>query len=268
MRRHSISFFLVLALAIPAGAQSTKDRLIRLQTQVETLQQQMTAMQRSFDERMGVMRSLVEQSTDNVNKMAGTLGRLEKTLTTQSAESGDKVDQVSQQVQSLQDAVDELKTRVARLSQQLEDLEAARANIGAAAPVPDAAAAPPADVLYKNALADYTAGRYELAMQQFNDYLKFYRTGELAGNAQFYLADIYFRQQNYQEAIRGYDIVLEQYPGGNKAAAAHLKKAYALLELGRRDDGVRELRALITRYPKTVEATRARERLRKLGPAA
>ncbi|MGH9580488.1 MAG: tetratricopeptide repeat protein, partial [Terriglobales bacterium] len=158
MIRKSIPLlFALLLAALPSSAQSTKDRLIRLQTQVETLQQQMTAMQRSIDERMGVMRNLVEQSTDNVNKMASTLTRLEKTLTTQSTEAGEKVDQVSQQVQSLQDSVDELKTRVARLSQQLEDLQAARSNIGEAAPVPDAAAAPPADVLYKNALADYNA---------------------------------------------------------------------------------------------------------------
>jgi TolA-binding protein len=59
--------------------------------------------------------------------------------------------------------------------------------------------------------------------------------------------------------------VLEQFPGGNKAAAAQLKKGYSLLELGRKDAGVRELNALIQRYPRTIEATQARERLHKLG---
>ncbi len=59
--------------------------------------------------------------------------------------------------------------------------------------------------------------------------------------------------------------MLEQFPGGNKAAASQLKKGYALLELGRKDAGIRELNALIQRYPRSIEATQARERLKKLG---
>ena len=42
--------------------------MVQLQTQVQQLQEQMTAMQRSFDERMGVMKNLVEQDTDAINK--------------------------------------------------------------------------------------------------------------------------------------------------------------------------------------------------------
>jgi TolA-binding protein len=40
-----------------------------------------------------------------------------------------------------------------------------------------------------------------------------------------------------------------------------------LIELGKQDDGVTELRHLIQRYPKSNEALQARERLRKLGVA-
>jgi hypothetical protein len=47
--------------------------MVQLQTQVQQLQEQMTAMQRSFDERMGVMKNLVETDTDAVNKLATAL---------------------------------------------------------------------------------------------------------------------------------------------------------------------------------------------------
>ena len=67
--------------------------------------------------------------------------------------------------------------------------------------------------------------------------------------------------------MQAYNKVLDQYPGGNKTAAAQLKKAYALLELGQRDAGVQELRSLISRYPKSPEALQARDRLTKLGAA-
>jgi TolA-binding protein len=38
-----------------------------------------------------------------------------------------------------------------------------------------------------------------------------------------------------------------------------------LLELGKQDDGVQQLRHVIQRYPKSNEALQSRERLRKLG---
>ena len=225
---------LALAIAAPAQAQSTKDRLIRLQTQVEALQQQMTLMQQSFDERMGVMRTLAEQSTDNIAKMSAAVGRLEKTLTEQSAQQGERTEQVSQQVQALHDALDELKARVAKVSQQLDAMEQARANIGTTAPTTPPADAPPPDVLYNNALRDYNAGRMDLASQQFSDFMRFYSTEELAGNAQFYLADIDYRQKNFERAVQGYDAVLEKYPEGTRCAAPCSRRGSPCSTWGRR----------------------------------
>jgi len=68
--------------------------------------------------------------------------------------------------------------------------------------------------------------------------------------------------------VQSYDQVLQNFPSGNKAASAQLRKGFALIELGKQDDGVSELRHLIQRYPHSNEALQARERLRKLGVAA
>ena len=63
-----------------APAWGVSKEMVQLQTQVQQLQEQMTAMQRSFDERMGVMKNLVEQDTDAVNKVAAALNGLQTTL--------------------------------------------------------------------------------------------------------------------------------------------------------------------------------------------
>ena len=52
--------------------------IIQLQTQVQQLQEQMTAMKQSFDERMGVMKNLVEQNTDAANKTTAAINSLQK----------------------------------------------------------------------------------------------------------------------------------------------------------------------------------------------
>src|ERR1035441_1827784 len=85
---------------------------------------------------------------------------------------------------------------------------------------PAASQAPKPDSLYKQALTDYNQGKYDLSSQEFTEYIKYYSNTDLAGNAVFYLADIEYRQGNFEAAARDYDKVLEQYPGGTKAAAA------------------------------------------------
>jgi len=266
----SLLALLGLWCALPAFGVSKE--IVQLQTQVQALTDQMARMQQSFDERMGVMKNLIEQTTDNMNKVTGAVNELQKTLSQQNSDIGGKVDQVSTQVQALHDSLDEMRARLNKLSTQLDQLAAQQQNLPSQAPgvqpgvQPGAAAvqAPPAEVLYNGGLRDYNAGKYDLASQEFNDYLKFYPTTDLAGNAQFYLGEIAYRQGNFQGAIQAYDTVLKQYPGGNKSAAALLKKGYALIELGQRDAGVHELNSLIARYPRSVEAAQARERLRQL----
>jgi TolA-binding protein len=60
---------------------------------------------------------------------------------------------------------------------------------------------------------------------------------------------------------------LQSFPDGNKAAAAELKKGYALVELGQKDDGIAALRHVVQRYPRSNEALQAKERLHKMGVA-
>ena len=280
--RNKLSALLITAFFLtnvhPAFAVSKE--IIQLQTQVQTLSDQVSRMQQSIDERLGVMRNLVEQSADSVNKMSVAVTDLQRKTQAQSTETDSKLEQVSGQIQSLHDTVDELKARLAKITKQLDDMQQSGQNLAAGQPTasagsgplapvpgnqPAPAAAPPADALYNNALRDYNAGKYDLSSQEFGDYLKYYGTTDLAGNAQFYLADIEYRQGNFDAAVKDYDKVLEEYPGGTKAASAQLKKGYALLELGQREAGVRELNSLIARYPRSIEASQARDRLKRLG---
>ena len=257
----------MFAGTLPAWGVSRE--IVQLQTSVDSLQQQMTQMKQSFDERMGVMKNLMEQNTDTINKVGAAINTLQTTLQKQQGDAAGHADQLSGQIQSLNDTMDELKARLAKLSKQLEDLQSAQQSLAAQqAQQQQMAQAPPPDVLYNNALRDFNAAKNDLATQEFGDYIKYYPNTDLAGNAYFYLADIAFRTGNYAQAAKDYDQVLQNFPSGNKAAAAQLKKGYALIELGQKDEGVAELRHVIQRYPRSPEAIQAQDRLRKLGVAA
>jgi len=266
----ALTLFIAFSALVPAHGANRE--LVQLQTQVDQLQQQMTQMKQSFDERMGIMKNLLEKNTDAANKVTTAIEGLQTSLNKQQQERAGQVDQISGQIQALNDTMDELKVRLAKLSKQFEDMQAAQQSMAAAQSQTQQqtqamAQAPPPDVLYNNALRDYNGGKNDLAAQEFTDYIKFYPDTDLAGNADFYLAEIEYKAGDYQKAVANYDLVLQNFPSGNKAAAAQLKKGFALIELGKQEEGAQELKHVIQRYPRTTEATQARDKLRKLGPA-
>jgi len=249
------------------------------------LQDSLQQMQQANAEKMGVLQHLVEQTADSVNKMSATMDTLAQSVKTQNDATSAKVDGVSTQVQTLNDSVDELKARVAALNKAIQDLQAQTQTLAAqqpgqqgapaggppnaAAGAPPAAAAapqaPPVGDLYQSALRDYNSARYDVAGSEFGDVLKYYPQDDLAGNAQFYLGEIAYRQGNYPAAIKAYDLTVEQYSGNPKIPAAQLRKGEALISLNQKEAGVRELRSLIQRYPQTPEAQQARSRLNAMG---
>jgi tol-pal system protein YbgF len=276
----------------PKPAQAVAREIIELQRDVTTLLQGQKDIQSQTTQDHTVMRTLIEQSNDTVGKLNGTMSGLQKSVQDVQANSGARLDTMSTQVQGLSDNLEEIKSRLGKLNQQLVDLQGTMQNIdskisGGTAPgtVPTAApgsssaqpisspaaaatAAPNADTLYSNGLRDITSGKYDLARSEFQDYLKFYGDTDLASNAQFYLGEIAYSQRQYSQAVAEYDKVLTNYPKSFKLAPARLKKGMALIELGQKSSGVKELREVVKRYPGTEEERRARARLKELGVAA
>jgi tol-pal system protein YbgF len=280
----------------PAGAVARE--IIDLQRDVTTLLQGQKDLSDRVIQDHTVMKTLVEQSSDSVNKLGATMSSLQKSVQDVQANSGARLDTMSTQVQGLSDNLEEIKSRLGKLNQQLVDLQntvqsldakisggtSAPATGGTATPtssvvptakpgspasVPSASAIPPgapsADTLYSNGLRDITSGKYDLASSEFQDYLKYYGDTDLASNAQFYLGEIAYSQKKYDQAVAEYEKVLNNYPKSFKLAPARLKKGMSLIELGQKTSGVRELREVVKRYPGTEEDRRARAKLKELG---
>jgi tol-pal system protein YbgF len=309
MRTRNILFFagamfasaLAGSMVGPRPALAVAREIIELQRDVTTLLQGQQALQTQMTQDHTVQKTLMEQSTDTVNKLNSTMASLQKSVQDVQANSGTRLDTMSTQLQGLSDNLEEIKSRVGKLNQQLVDLQSsvqsidarlaggAPANPGAApsstpapsgsgayaapsggyAPSSSSPAGPPpsADTLYSNGLRDITSGKYDLANSEFQDYLKYYGDTDLASNAQFYLGEIAYAQKNYEDAVREYDKVLNSYPKSFKLAPARYKKGMALLELGQKNAGIKELREVVKRYPGTEEERRARAKLKDMGVA-
>jgi tol-pal system protein YbgF len=290
VRRLAAFALFALPVAAPQAFAVSKE-MVQLQTQVQQLQDMVQHLQTSNDERMGVLVNLVQQNTDNVNKMMVTVNALQTTLKAENDQRGSSNTQLSTQIQSLNDSVDELKTRIANLNTQVQAMQSQLGNVnglpaqpaggtaqspgppvsqgpaGPAAAMPQAPMqqAPPVDQIYQSALRDYNSAKYTIAVSEFNDVIQYYPKDPLAGNAQFYLGEIAYQQGKYTAAIKNYDAVLEEYSGNPKAPAAELRKGLSLIQMGQKDAGIRELRTLVQRYPQTPEAQEGRSKLNGMG---
>jgi tol-pal system protein YbgF len=301
----------------PAGAVSRE--IIELQQQVSQLLQGQQDLNTAMASNNATLKTLVQQSLDAVNKLGDQMGAVQKSAQEMQANAGSKIDTMTQQTQGISDNVSDVQARVAKLSQQLTDVQnllqsidskvsggapsvtpggtssMAPGNPGTPAPVPSDAApganpgpttmnpggapgtantAPSAggmapisaDTLYQNGLRDFTSGNYDLAHQEFSDYIRNFPGNDLASNAQFYLGEISFAQGDYKDAIAAYDTVLTNYPHSFKLAASLYKKALAELEAGLKTSGTRDLREVVRQFPGTDEARHAQAKLREITP--
>jgi TolA-binding protein len=277
----------VATVFAPAPARATSKEIIELQTQVQQLLDMVQRLQSTMDTRFGVLQNLAQQTADNATQMSATVNALQQKINAQNEAGSGKLDTVSGQVQSLNDSVDELKSRIAKLDKSIQDMQAQMQNLqnqpagaapagpaqpGGAPPsassapgAPSANQAPPLQETFQAGVRDYNGARYDVAAGEFQDVLHYYPLDDLSGTAQFYLGEIAYRQQNYPDAVKAYNAVLEGFSGNPKAPAAQLRKGLALLQMNKKDAGIHELRLLIQRHPQTPEAAQARTKLNGLG---
>lgn len=271
-------------LAVLAAAMSfAQSREIReLQRDVALLGDQVRQMQRSLDENLAALRVLVQQALDGVSKVNTTVAVLEnnvrerlreqeKSLVQPVATASSKVDQMATEFQALREAISDLNARMGRLEQRIVDLGNTIKVLQAppAPPPAGAMAAPPpgvtAESLYAAAMRDMNAGNYDLALQEFTDYLKYFGQTETAPNAQYYIGEIYYNRGELDSALRAFDLVLEKYPENVKTRDAMYMKGQTLLKMGQRTQAAEEFRALIARWPTSELAAKARARLKEMG---
>jgi tol-pal system protein YbgF len=282
----AISGLLVGSALGPHPASAVSREIIDLQHDVTAILQAQKDLATQMTQDHTVMKTLVEQSNDNVGKLNATISSVQKSVQDVQANSGARLDTMSTQVQGLSDNLEEIKSRLGKLNQQLVDLQNTAQGIDAKLPGGSSPAgvpsntqpgasnlgpagpggpAPSADTLYSNGLRDITSGKYDLARSEFQDYLKYYGDTDLASNAQFYLGEIAYSQKQFDQSVVEYDKVLTNYPKSFKLGPAHLKKGLALLELGQKQAAVKELREVVKRFPGSDEDRRARAKLKEIG---
>jgi TolA-binding protein len=131
LRLAVVGVVLAMGFALPAQAASSKE-MIQLQTQIQALQDAIARLQQSNDERMGVLKDLVQQTADAVNKMTLTVGSLKQQMDNNKEAAATKSDALAGQIQGLNDSLDELKARMVKMERMLGDVQGQQQQTNAA----------------------------------------------------------------------------------------------------------------------------------------
>jgi tol-pal system protein YbgF len=229
-------------------------------------------------------------SKEEIAKLNDNVGQQTRQLMKSNADMGVKLGELTTKMEQLEAKLEDTNRRLSQLSQQIAetqgDLARLRGAGGAsmapppasgAAPAPSAnlpdasvkpgpgSARPSPSELYDTAYADYTKGRYALAIQGFQEYLESYPNTTLSDNAQYWIGESHYAQRKFKEAVDDFDRLLKTWPKSGKTAAALLKKAYALAEMNQKAEAVVQLQYVVNEYPASEEARLARARLKALG---
>jgi tol-pal system protein YbgF len=286
----------VLTLAFSPFCFAVNKDMIAMQRDLEA---KIDAMQQSINSRLdtlsGLLQGIQNDSRRTADQVAGMQDVLKNSVTASLAPVtglNTKIDSQGEDVRALRDAMADLGARLERMDAKITDLKnqmqimqnppaAPGAAMPGAAPgmtVPGAPTANPpgtpqtgmtgppagmsADKTYTDARRDQQTGNLELAMQEYQQYLTYFPTTELAANAQYYVGEISYNKGDYKGAVKAFDAVLERYPQNPKTRDARLMKGIALAKDGQRIRAVQELHSLIQTYPASEQARRAQAALK------
>jgi len=268
----------VLALRlVPGLASAQKREFIDLQRDVAALQDQIRALQQSDSENNGKILALLQQVIESVNRVDKSVAVLQNGMSGPMMATGAKVDSMANEFQSMRVSLDDVSAKLAKLQQGLIDLNNT-VKVISAPPAPPAptgpggpgtAGGPPPGVtsesLYANAMRDKDSGNYDIAQQEYQDYLKYYGNSEMAPNAQYYIGEIYYTHKDYDNALKAFDSVLERYPDNNKTLDAMYMKGRSLFQMGERTKAANEFRAVYSRSPRSELGAKAKAQLSGMG---
>ena len=253
------------------------ERLYRLEQQVQQQNSELEKSRDRFSRELSTYKNDAQQSRNQsasltaildgmrqeTRQLKGQLEELEYRLNQELGISGQAETRYSQRVEQLEASMAETKKRIEYVENYLNLERPDAKNAKATGEQKPATGQPFTETeLYLKAKEAFDSGDDETAREKFKTLLKQYPKSKNADNAQFWIAEIFYREQWFEKAILEYNKVIENYPKGNKAPDAMLKQGLAFYKLGDKANARVMLKECIRKYPKSHASQIARKKLK------
>jgi len=118
--------------------------------------------------------------------------------------------------------------------------------------------------LFRVAYRFYMEGDYDTAIAGFQKFLADYPNHQLAGAAQYWIAESFVKLAEYEIAVQEYDYLIKKYPQNDKIPDAYYRKGMALLKLEKFAEASSLFTYVLEHFPGTAAAKKAGNRLEEL----
>src|SRR5262249_7882037 len=147
--------------ASPSAQGGTKEELVRLQTDVLALTNQIRLLEKTVSEQTEGLKGLVGQLNDQMGKSNALLGKISTLLESQAASDRSSNQRLLQEVRSLNQKIDDTGTRISALANQVSELKVQSNAMGEHRFPSSADAGSPsmsADTIFNDAFNDLVKG--------------------------------------------------------------------------------------------------------------
>lgn len=118
--------------------------------------------------------------------------------------------------------------------------------------------------LYREAVRLFQDQKYHPAIQEFRTFQRRCPESQMADDAQYWIGESHYVQNDYNRAILEFNDVLS-YRRGDRVAAALLRQAQAFLAIGDKTDARLILQKLVSDHPSAAQTVEAQTMLQTLG---
>ena len=250
---------LVAVFLIPSALLGQERELMLLQGDIIRLENTVAEIQRSLDERNSIVQDLIEQMFDRVGTLGSAVDRiavtLDQVLVGNDRLSGElriTMGGLADDLDLMGRALGDVRAEMSVVSQQMTSLSAATEVLGSP------------DSLMREAGVDLFTANYELAREEFLDFLLTFPDSPRADAAQMGLGDARYGQELWDLAVIEYDLLMQKYPESDKIPDALLKKGLSLANSGQDQRAVETFEDIVTMFPETPQALRAQEQIELL----
>ncbi|MDD3642337.1 MAG: tetratricopeptide repeat protein [Candidatus Krumholzibacteria bacterium] len=119
---------------------------------------------------------------------------------------------------------------------------------------------PTAEEMYRQIYLDFSRMKYEIALEQSEEFLREYPDDGLVEEIRFLRGECYMELGRDFDALKEFSTVLQEFPRGRRTPAALLRMAISYERIGDTALAAGVVRRLVREYPDSEEAVEARER--------
>jgi tol-pal system protein YbgF len=243
-----------------ANQQQLAQSLIALAETLKTVTGRLDEQAATSRKALADQRLLIEGMTDTV-----------RMLREKSDDTNVRLSSITQELESIRQSISALPQPtlgVAPSAGPAADPAGGVPPAGGAPPAPAATAPPPGvspQRTYDSAFSDYTGGQYDLAIDGFRSFLKYFPRHMNADDAQLNIGNALYNAGKPKEAVTEYQRVISDYPKTDSVPAAYYKLGLTYNQLKQPDLARKQFETVLQSYAGAPEATLAKQALDRLG---